>query len=132
VPLSCHFLAAGHDRSVAVAATGRLRRVTTWVPLAKAQSVRYVQGPVQRWLGLATVHLDAAGHHVRAEFRERPQPQARQLADELAVLGRAARRSARAQAARAQAARAQAARAQVAPAQAASVGSPVNAAHSEA
>ncbi len=111
-PLSYHFLAAGHDRSIAVAVTGRLRKVTTWVPLAKAQSVRYVQGPVQRSLGLASVHLDAAGHHVRAEFRERPQPQARQLADELAALGRAARRAGRAQAA--------------------SVVSPVNAAQSEA
>ena len=111
-PLSYHFLAAGHDARIAVAVTGRLRKVTTWVPLAKAQSVRYVQGPVQRWLGLATVHLDAAGHHVRAEFRERPQPQARLLADELAALGRAARRAGRGQAA--------------------SVVSPVNAAQSEA
>jgi putative membrane protein len=99
-PFSYHFLAAGHDPSMAVAVTGRLRKVTTWVPLAKAQSVRYVQGPVQRWLGLATVHLDAAGHHVRAEFRERPQPQARLLADELAGLGRAARRAGQPQAAR--------------------------------
>jgi putative membrane protein len=111
-PLSYHFLAAGHDASIAVAVTGRLRKVTTWVPLAKAQSVRYVQGPVQRWLGLATVHLDAAGHHVRAEFRERPQPQARLLAGELAALGRAARRAGRGQAAK--------------------VVSPVNAAQSEA
>ncbi|HEV3295034.1 MAG TPA: PH domain-containing protein [Streptosporangiaceae bacterium] len=110
-PLSYHFLAAGHDHAIAVAVTGRLRKVTTWVPLAKAQSVRYVQGPVQRWLGLATVHLDAAGHHVRAEFRERPQPQARLLVDELAALGRAARRAGP---------------------QAASVASPVNAAQSEA
>ncbi|HEY6277509.1 MAG TPA: PH domain-containing protein [Streptosporangiaceae bacterium] len=92
-PLSYHFLAAGHDRGIAVAVTGRLRKVTTWVPLAKVQSIRYVQGPVQRWLGLATVHLDAAGHDVRAEFRERPQPQARLLAGELATLGRAARRA---------------------------------------
>jgi PH (Pleckstrin Homology) domain-containing protein len=103
------------------------------VPLEKAQSVRFVQGPLQRRLGLATVHVDAAGH-VRAEFRERPQPQARLLVDELAALSREARRHSPAgiQVAGAQAADAQAADAQAADAQAASVASPVNAAQSEA
>jgi len=93
-PLSYHFLAAGHDPALAVAVTGRLRRETTWVPLAKAQSVRLVQGPLQRRLGLATVHLDAAGRHVRAEFRERRQEDARALVGELAALSRSARRQA--------------------------------------
>jgi Bacterial PH domain len=104
------------------------------VPLEKAQSVRFVQGPLQRRLALATVHLDAAGH-VRAEFRERPLAQARPLVDELAALSRAARRHgppAGSQVAGAQAAGAQAAGAQAAGAQAASVASPVNAAQSEA
>src|SRR5689334_13782923 len=93
-PLSYHFLAAGHDGTLAVAVVGRLRRGTTWVPLAKAQSVRLVQGPLQRRLGLATVHLDAAGRRVRAEFRERGQEEARALVDELAALSRSARRRA--------------------------------------
>jgi putative membrane protein len=93
-PLSYHFLAAGHDGTLAVAVVGRLRRETTWVPLAKAQSVRLVQGPLQRRLGLATVHLDAAGRRVRAEFRERRQEEARSLVDELAALSRSARRRA--------------------------------------
>ncbi len=93
-PLSCHFLAAGHDGTLAVAVTGRVRRETTLVPLAKTQSVRLVQGPLQRWLGLATVHLDAAGKRVRAEFRERQQEQARSLVGELAALSRSARRQA--------------------------------------
>jgi len=91
-PLSYHFLAAGHDGTLAVAVTGRVRRETVWVPLAKAQSVRFVQGPLQRWLGLATVHLDAAGRRVRAEFRERRQEEARSLVAELAALSRTARR----------------------------------------
>ena len=91
-PLSYHFLAAGHDGMLAVAVTGRVRRETTLVPLAKTQSVRLVQGPLQRWLGLATVHLDAAGRRVRAEFREREQAQARALVGELAALSRSARR----------------------------------------
>jgi putative membrane protein len=91
-PLSYHFLAAGHDSTLAGAVTGRVRRETTWVPLAKAQSVRLVQGPLQRWLGLATVHLDAAGRRVRAEFRERQYEQARALVDDLAALSRSARK----------------------------------------
>ena len=41
--------------------TGRIRKVTTWLPLEKAQSVRMVTGPVQRHLSLATLHVDAAG-----------------------------------------------------------------------
>jgi len=93
-PLSYHFLAAGHDGMLAVAITGRVRRETTLVPLAKTQSVRLVQGPLQRRLGLATVHLDAAGKRVRAEFREREQEQARSLVGELATLSRSARRQA--------------------------------------
>jgi putative membrane protein len=93
-PLSYHFLAAGHDGTLAVAVTGRVRRETTWVPLAKAQSVRLVQGPLQRMLGLATVHLDAAGRRVRAEFRERRQEEARALVTELAALSRTARKKA--------------------------------------
>jgi putative membrane protein len=91
-PLSYHFLAAGHDAATAMAVTGRLRKVTTWLPLEKAQSIRLVQGPVQRRLGLATVHVDAAGRDVRAEFRDRPGAEARRLVDELAGLSRRARR----------------------------------------
>ena len=91
-PLSYHFLAAGHDAATAMAVTGRLRKLTTWLPLEKAQSVRLVQGPVQRWLGLATVHVDAAGREVRAEFRDRAGDEARRLVDELAALSRSARR----------------------------------------
>jgi putative membrane protein len=109
-PLSYHNLAAGHDGALAVSVTGRVRRITTWVPLEKAQSVRLVQGPFQRRLALATVHVDAAGH-VRAEFTERPQEQARALVAELAQLSRHARRQY---------------------VQAASVVSPVKAAQSEA
>jgi putative membrane protein len=72
--------------------TGRLRKVTTWVPLEKVQSVRMVTGPLQRTLSLATVHVDAAGRRVRAEFRDRPGKEAGQLVEELAALCRGARR----------------------------------------
>ena len=93
-PLSYHFLAAGHDAASAMGVTGRLRKVTTWVPLEKVQSVRMVSGPVQRLLSLATVHADAAGRRVRAEFRDRPAGEAEQLVEDLAALCRDARRRA--------------------------------------
>ena len=139
-PLSYHFLAAGHDDTLAVAVTGRVRRETTWVPLAKAQSVRLAQGPLQRRLGLATVHLDAAGKRVRAEFRDRPQDEARALVGELAALSRSARRRAALAAPGPPDAAGEAdgrgaageADGPGAAGQAASVASPVNASHSEA
>ena len=91
-PLSYHFLAAGHDGVMAVAVTGRVQRVTCWVPLEKAQSVRRVQGPVQRALHLATVHVDVAGRRVGAKFRDRAADEADRLVEELAGLSRGARR----------------------------------------
>jgi putative membrane protein len=130
--LSYHFLAAGHDGTLAVAVTGRVRRETTWVPLAKAQSVRMVQGPWQRRLGLATVHLDAAGRHVRAEFRERAQDQARSLVTELAALSRNARKMAARATPPVLPAPAGPVDLPVDPGQAASVAPPVNASQSEA
>jgi putative membrane protein len=90
-PLSYHFLAAGHDDRHAMAVTGRLRKVTIWIPLEKSQSVRRVQGPVQRRLGLATVHVDAAGKAIVAEFRDRAVEEADQLVEDLSTLSRAAR-----------------------------------------
>jgi putative membrane protein len=90
-PLSYHFLSAGHDNDHAVCVTGRVRKVTTWVPLEKTQSIRKVQGPVQRRLGLATVHVDAAGRTTRAELRDRTEAEADQLIEELSDLARAAR-----------------------------------------
>jgi putative membrane protein len=93
-PLSYHFLWAGCDGSVAAASTGRLQKVTTWVPLEKVQSIRRVQGPLQRALHLATVHVDAAGRSVRAEFRDRGTGEADTLFERLAAESRSARRRA--------------------------------------
>ncbi len=91
-PLSFHFLSAGHDGAHAVCVTGRINRTTTWVPLEKAQSVRRVQGPLQRPLGLATVHVDVAGKRARAEFRDREVAEADRLVGELVDQSRVARR----------------------------------------
>jgi putative membrane protein len=89
--LSYHFLSAGYDAGHAMTVTGRINRTTTWVPFAKTQSVRRVQGPLQRPLGLATVHVDVAGRGARAQFRDRDAAEANRLVEELTALSRAAR-----------------------------------------
>jgi len=90
-PLSFHFLSAGQDGAHAVCVTGRINRATTWVRLEKSQSIRRVQGPLQRPLGLATVHVDVAGKRARAEFRDREVAEADRLVEELSELSRQAR-----------------------------------------
>lgn len=48
----------GVTDAVFVARRGRLRRTHTLVPHAKVQSVRFTQGPWERRLGLASIHVD--------------------------------------------------------------------------
>jgi len=93
-PLLYHFLSAGSDGRVVASASGRLRKVTTWVPLEKVQSVRWVQGPLQRAFHLATVHVDAAGRRARAEIRDRAVGEADFLFQQLVLDSRGARRAA--------------------------------------
>jgi putative membrane protein len=90
-PLSYHFLAwAGDDHYVA-AARGRVCRKTTWIPLEKVQSIRWVQGPLQRRLGLASVRLDVAGKRVTGSIQDRDVAEADQILARLPDLARAAR-----------------------------------------
>ncbi len=93
-PLSYRHLAAGYDERVAIATTGRLSKVTSWVPLEKVQSVRRVQGPVQRALGLASLHLDVAGRRAHAVFKDRDAAEVDGALDELVAHCRAARQTA--------------------------------------
>jgi putative membrane protein len=82
-PLSYHFLRAGLGENCAVAVSGRIRRETVWMPLAKVQSLQAAQGPVQRSLGLASIHMDTAGHRTRATLRDRAVNEAVPLLEEL-------------------------------------------------
>ena len=91
-PLMWHHLRAWHDGRYLVCETGRLRRSSVVVPLAKAQSFRWEQGPVSRWLGLATVHVDTAGRHFPGAALLRPLSQSVEWIAELPLLARAARR----------------------------------------
>lgn len=59
-PFAAGWMAVGLADGVAVTRTGWLQRKTAVVPFARVQSVRAVQGPVQRLLGLASVHVDGA------------------------------------------------------------------------
>ena len=90
-PLTYHFLAWGGDDRYVVASRGRIRRTTTWVPLEKVQSVRWVQGPWQRRLGLASVKLDVAGKRVTARITDRSEAEARDILARLPAQARAAR-----------------------------------------
>jgi putative membrane protein len=93
-PLLYHFLAWGGDERYVVASRGRICRKTTWLPLEKVQSFRWVQGPVQRRLGLASVLLDVAGRRVHADIEDRSAAEASELITRLPGLARAARATA--------------------------------------
>jgi putative membrane protein len=90
-PLSYGRLGSAFDAGWSVTSYGRIRRVTDVVPQDKLQSVRLVQGPLQRRMRLATVHLDTAGHNVHAAIRQWDAAQAAELTDSLAGLARSAR-----------------------------------------
>ncbi len=92
-PLRYRRLAYGFDAGYAFATTGRLARVSAWVPLTKVQSLRRVQGPVQRYLRLATVHLDTAGKNVGAAFRDVDDAESFRNLERLTELARSARRT---------------------------------------
>jgi putative membrane protein len=90
-PLTYHFLAWDLDDRHAVASRGRVSRKTTWIPLEKVQSIRWVQGPFQRRLGLASVRLDVAGKRVGASIQDRDAAEANEILASLPDLARDAR-----------------------------------------
>jgi putative membrane protein len=92
-PLRYRHLAFAYDERYAVATTGRLARISSWVPLTKIQSLRRVEGPVQRPLRLATVHLDTAGKRVATAFRDVDCVESLRDLDRVAALARTARRA---------------------------------------
>jgi putative membrane protein len=91
-PLLYRRLSFAFDERYAVATGGRAARVASWVPLTKVQSLRRLEGPVQRRLGLATVYLDTAGRNFGVAFRDLDGADSRRALDRLTELARAARR----------------------------------------
>jgi putative membrane protein len=90
-PLSYRQLASWHDDQHVFARTGRLQAETVIVPLAKVQSIRWSQGPVQRRLRLATVHVDTAGRRWQARAADRDVEDSEELLRLLPGCARAAR-----------------------------------------
>ncbi|MFY1703156.1 MULTISPECIES: PH domain-containing protein [Micromonospora] len=90
-PLSRSRLGAGLTDEVFASRSGLLTRQLALVPYARIQSVRVVQGPVQRRLGLATVHADTAGG-AGAAAQDRDLAEAWALAAELTARSHASRR----------------------------------------
>ena len=64
-------LAVGWDDSVFAARSGRVTRRLTVIPHARTQSVRLTQGPWERSLDLASVHVDSTPGPVKSH---RPAP----------------------------------------------------------
>ncbi len=90
-PLRFRYLSWGSNERYAVTTSGRIRRVTDWVPLAKVQSIRLLEGPVQRRFELSSIHLDTAGRKVHAVVRDRDRAEAARLMQELPERCREAR-----------------------------------------
>lgn len=92
-PIRHRGLACAADPAHLVTAYGVLSRTIDVVPLAKAQSLRTTQGPWQRRLGLASLHVDVAGRQIRGTTaRHRDAAEAAALLVRLTDLARAARR----------------------------------------
>lgn len=90
-PVQWRQLTIGVTPRSLVVTSGRLRRVLDAMPLAKIQSLRLRQGPLQRRLGLASLHLDTAGRHLKTAAAHRDAVEALALVDEVSTLARAAR-----------------------------------------
>lgn len=93
-PFAWRRLGVGADDRVLVTRRGRLTRVTDVVLHEKVQSVRLVQGLLQRRLGLASVHLDTTPGPVTAFAAHRDEREARRLVDAEVERARLARASA--------------------------------------
>jgi putative membrane protein len=93
-PISWQGNAAGADDKVFVARRGRFRREIDIVPHERVQSARLSQGPLQRRLGLATVHLDTSPGPVQPTAHHRDAQDARDLLDAEVTLARQARAAA--------------------------------------
>ena len=89
-PFALRRFGAGLTAEVFVTRWGLLTRELHLVPYARLQSVRVVQGPLQRWLRLATVYGDTAAGRSGAA-RDRDVGEAWLMAQELATRARLAR-----------------------------------------
>jgi putative membrane protein len=78
-PVGRHFMAGGLGDHLVASRQGILNRRTHAVPHARVQSLRLRQGPWQRRLGLADLHVDSPPGPVAVVARHRDASEARQL-----------------------------------------------------
>jgi putative membrane protein len=82
---------AGADERFFVAHHGLLSRTTDVVPHQRTQSLRLRAGPVERMLGLASVHLDSTRGPVKTRAANRDATEARAMLDREVERSRTAR-----------------------------------------
>jgi putative membrane protein len=82
-PLAHRRLAAATTATLFISRSGALTERHEIAVLARLQSARWIQGPLQRRLGLASIHADLAGDHGSAAARHQDVATARQLVGEL-------------------------------------------------
>ena len=91
-PASYRRLAIGTDERHLVSTYGIATTTVDVVPLAKVQSLRWTQGPLQRRLGLSSVHVDTAGRRLPGTIAlHRGAQEGRLLLADLTRAARAAR-----------------------------------------
>ena len=91
-PASYRRLAIGADDRHLVSTYGIATTTVDVVPLAKVQSLRWTQGPLQRRLGLSSVHVDTAGRRLPGTVAvHRGAQEGQALLAELTRAARAAR-----------------------------------------
>jgi putative membrane protein len=83
--------AAGTDDAVFVTQRGRVCRRLDVIAHARAQSVRMTSGPLQRLLGLGTVHVDAPPGPVQVAAENRELGEARAIVESAAERAHRAR-----------------------------------------
>jgi putative membrane protein len=98
-PIGWRYLTYGVDEQVMVTTRGWVSRRTSIVLHHKTQSVRLEQGPLQRRLGLANVHVDTPLGPTDATALHRDQVEAAALVEAQADRAREARRTVAASAA---------------------------------
>ena len=92
-PLTSWAMALGQDPDLLVSRRGCWVRRLDVVPQERVQSVRISQGPAQRRLGLADVHIDSPPGPVKVRGEQRHAAQAREFSRRAVELSRAARRA---------------------------------------
>ena len=91
-PLQARRLRVGLDDRHVVTTSGAVTTVTDIAPLSKVQSVRLTQGPYERRLRLASVHVDTAGRRLPgAVAAHRDERGAGALLEEITERARSAR-----------------------------------------